>query len=417
MDRGDGVSNGLELYAERVRRMADHVALRDTDQVPFIFATRFWSAKLAGITFEEFMYDADKAVAVTRDAIRLLEPDAYSATLYAFGEAMETLDYKPMHWPGHGTDPNATFQYLDEEFMSAKEYDAFLFDPTGYYMKTYLPRIGGAYEALAMLPDFPTQVEWGVIQGLRPFANKQFQEGMKRLFKAGEQVEAATQKTIAFMNEMKEEGYPVQAGGFCKAPYDHFVDSMRGSKGGMLDMYRNPEKLLAAIDKAGQFIIRSVAEGARAIGCPYIFIPLHWGLDGFMSPDQFKTYYWPALKKVILHFIDEDLIPTVLWEGNCTTRLELIGDIPAAKAVYWFEQTDLVHAKEVLGDTVCLRGNVPTSLLNTGTAEEVDAYCRNLIEKVGKGGGFMLDGAASIPDEAKNDNVIAMARSVHKYAA
>jgi hypothetical protein len=39
-----------------------------------------------------------------------------------------------------------------------------------------------------------------------------------------------------------------------------------------------------------------------------------------------------------------------------------------------------------------------------------------LIEKVGKGGGFILDGAASIPDEAKPENVLAMARSVRKYA-
>jgi hypothetical protein len=39
-----------------------------------------------------------------------------------------------------------------------------------------------------------------------------------------------------------------------------------------------------------------------------------------------------------------------------------------------------------------------------------------LIQKVGKGGGFMLDGSASIPDEAPNENVIAMAQSVHKYA-
>jgi uroporphyrinogen-III decarboxylase len=59
---------------------------------------------------------------------------------------------------------------------------------------------------------------------------------------------------------------------------------------------------------------------------------------------------------------------------------------------------------------------VPTSLLITGTPEEVDQYCKTLIAKVGKGGGFILDGAASIPDEAKPENVMAMAKSVQKYA-
>ena len=73
-------------------------------------------------------------------------------------------------------------------------------------------------------------------------------------------------------------------------------------------------------------------------------------------------------------------------------------------------------AKDVLGDTVCLRGNVLPSLLNTGTPEEVDAYCKDLIEYVGKDGGFILDGAASLTDEAPLENVLAMVQSVRKYA-
>ena len=127
--------------------------------------------------------------------------------------------------------------------------------------------------------------------------------------------------------------------------------------------------------------------------------------------------YWPGLRKVIMHLIEHDLIPVVFWEGDCGSRLEHIGDIPRGKAVYWFEKTDLVRAKSILGDTVCLRGNVPTSMLVAGTPEEIDEYCKMLITKVGKGGGFILDGAASIPDEARTENVLAMARSVHKYTA
>ena len=405
-----------KLYDQRVQRVADQVALKETDRVPFVFGTRFWSAKIAGITFEKFMYDVDAAIDATREAVRLVDPDQFGSTIYAFGKAMETLDYKPMEWPGHGTDPNATFQYLDEEFMPATEYDEFLFDPTGYYIHKYLPRIAGAYAFMNKFPDYPTQVEWDVITGLAAFADKTVQDGFKTLFKAGEEAAETLTKVRAFAEEMKAEGYPIAGGGFCKSPYDHFVDAMRGSKGGMLDMFRKKDKLAEAMEKITEYLLRGVAEGAKRAGSPYIFMPLHWGLDGFMSPDQFKTYYWPPLRNIVLKLIEQGVVPTLLWEGNCTTRLELIGDIPAGKAVYWFELTDLVKAKEVLGDTVCLRGNVPTSLLITGTPEDTDAYCRNLIEKVGKGGGFILDGAASIPDEARKENVLAMANSVKKYA-
>jgi hypothetical protein len=409
--------SNAELYDERVQRIADNVALKETDRTPFIYGSRFWAATYTGITFKDLMYDVDKAIDATRTVVELLKPDAYSATLYSFGETLDELEYKPMKWPGNGADDNATFQYIDEEFMSAKEYDEFLLDPTGFYLKKYLPRISSTFaQSYGNMPDVISHSEWRLIVGVRAFANPEVQEGFKKLFRAGEAAERSVQKTIGFVKEMKEAGYPHAAGSFCKAPYDHFVDFLRGSKGGMLDMFRNKDKLMESMDKASEFLLRKVADEAKASGSPYVFIPLHWGLDGFMSPDQFKTFYWPGLKKIMTRLIDEDLVPLVLWEGNCTSRLEMIGDIPAGKAVYWFESTDIFKAKEILGDTVCLRGNVPASLLNTGTADEVDAYCKRLITEVGKGGGFILDGAASIPDEAKTENVVAMANSVHKYA-
>ena len=408
--------DNAELYKQRWQRIEDNVALRETDRVPFVYFSTFWATKLAGITYEEAMYDVDKYVDVTKQAIEMLEPDAFSALLFAFGQTMEGLDYKPMKWPGHGTDPNATFQYIDKEYMSVAEYDEYLFDPTGFYLKKYLPRLAGAYEPLALLPEFPANAEWDLIGAVGGFANPDLQKGLKRLFEVGEKTAYTFQKLGGLIADMKEAGTPIIAGGFTKAPYDLFSDFLRGSKGAMIDMFKNKDKLLAAMDKARVLLNRNVKATTEMFGCNQVFMPLHWGLDGFMSPDQFKTFYWPQLRQTIMELIDNDLVPCLLWEGNCSSRLEIIADVPPGKCVYWFEGTDMIKAKEVLGDIVCLRGNVPASILNTGTPDDVDAYCRNLIEKVGKGGGFILDASVGVPDEAKIENVVAMAESVKKYA-
>jgi len=135
-----------------------------------------------------------------------------------------------------------------------------------------------------------------------------------------------------------------------------------------------------------------------------------------MSLDKFKTFFWPSLRKLMLDLIANDLIPMPLWEGNCTSRLETIADIPPGRAIYWFERTDLTRAKEVLGEVVCLRGNVPASLLTTGTPEEIDEYCCKLIRAAGKGGGLILDCGIGIPDESKLENVRAMYQSVRRYS-
>lgn len=410
-------NDSTELYDKRWRRVEDAVALREPDRVPFVYFATFWAARLGGYTIREMMFDVDKYIEVSRKAIDMLKPDAYSALMFAHGQTLAGLNFNPMQWPGHGVEDNATFQYLDTEFMSAGEYDEYIFDPTGFYLKKYLPRLAGAYEIFELFPDFAASAEWDLIAAVSGFADTRLQEGLKHLFEVGAKTAYILAQTMDYSREMKAAGYPLIAGGFCKAPYDLFADFLRGSKGAMLDMFRNRDRLLEAMAKARVLLLRQVEATTKLLGCPYVFMPLHWGLDGFMSPDQFKTFYWPELRNIILTLIEKGLVPCLLWEGNCNSRLETIADIPRGKAMYCFEGTDIFRAKEVLGDIVCLRGNVPSSLLNVGTPDDVDAYCRKLIEYVGKGGGFILDGAIGIPDEAKVENVVAMAESVRKYSS
>ena len=75
---------------------------------------------------------------------------------------------------------------------------------------------------------------------------------------------------------------------------------------------------------------------------------------------------------------------------------------------------DISRAKEILGDTACFRGNVPASLVCTGSSEKVRAYVKNLIDVVGKGGGLMVDFGAFL-DEAKHENVKAVIDFTKEY--
>ena len=82
--------------------------------------------------------------------------------------------------------------------------------------------------------------------------------------------------------------------------------------------------------------------------------------------------------------------------------------------MYSFEKTDIFKAKEVLGEVVCIRGNVPLSILCTGTPEDVKDYCKKLIDQVGCGGGFIMDASTQL-DDAKPENVKAMFEFTKEY--
>jgi len=143
-------------------------------------------------------------------------------------------------------------------------------------------------------------------------------------------------------------------------------------------------------------------------------MPLHKGADGFMSGKQYETFYWPTFKKVIMALVNEGIVPVLFAEGGYNTRLEVIKELPKASVAWWFDQTDMAKAKKVLGDRACLMGNVPTSLMMTGTPKEVKEHCRKLIEVCAPGGGYILSGGANI-DKGPPENLRAMMEAAREY--
>jgi uroporphyrinogen-III decarboxylase len=143
-------------------------------------------------------------------------------------------------------------------------------------------------------------------------------------------------------------------------------------------------------------------------------MPLHKGADGFLSDEQFRTFYWPSLRSVILGLVEGGCIPFLAAEGGYNTRLEVIRDLPPGKTVWMFDQTDMVKAKEIVGDTICMAGNISSALLKLASPQDVEEACKTLIDKAGRGGGFILTNGAFF-DHAKPENIKAMINTAREY--
>jgi len=179
-------------------------------------------------------------------------------------------------------------------------------------------------------------------------------------------------------------------------------------------MYRRPDKLLEAMEAVTPLMIKMGVGAAQMTGIPIIFIPLHKGADGFLSDEQFKKFYWPTLRKVILGLIEEGCVPSPDAEGGYNSRLKIVKDLPKGKTLWRIDQSDMVKAKETLGENACLIGNVPSAMLYLGTPQEVRDYAKKLIDTAGKGGGFILSNGAFF-DHAKPENVKAMVETAKEY--
>jgi uroporphyrinogen-III decarboxylase len=404
-------------YTTRAQRMIAVYKVQEPDRVPVSMPVGFMPAYRDGTDLHTVMYDSAKAVQAWTKFNREFEMDTYASPAgVPAGRIFDMLDYKLYLWPGHGLPTSASgFQFVEGEYMKPDEYDALIRDPSDFWMRVYLPRVFGSLESFRMLKPLPNLVEMpNVHAGFMPYTRPEVQASLRKLIDVGKELSAWTEVIAKVDQRGPELGFPIIKGSFCKAPFDTLGDTLRGTRGIMMDMYRRPDKLLEALEVIANLSIASAIDDANETGGLLASFPLHKGADGWMSAEQFETFYWPSLKKVMNAFIDEGLIVSLFAEGSYNTRLESINEFPKGTVTWLFDQTDMARAKEVLGANCCISGNVPSSLLFNGTPQGVKEYCRRLIEVCGKGGGFILAPGA-IDVNAKPENIKAMMEAAKEY--
>jgi hypothetical protein len=402
------------LYDEREERVTDAIELRTPDRVPIIVRFHFFPAKYTGVTAEELMYDPGKTEASYWRVIRDFKPDMIQNPFERFlGPLLDALDCRQARWPGRNLPAHLPYQFVEQEYMKAEEYDHLLSDPSDFIVRRLWPRIFGSLRGFEKLRPLHSAVSYSV--GMQTvFGAPEVMEALEALRKVSEESIKLISYSRKFKETSRKEGFPMEAEATTQAPFDFLADFFRGTKGIMLDMYRRPEVVRKACEKVLPFLVERAVVPARASGNPRVFIPLHKGVDGAMSREQYLKFYWPTLRELMLALIGEGLCPCPFFEGEVTSRLDIIKDMPTGKVCYKFETVDMARAREALGDGICLRGGVPVSLLVTGTPERVREHCRRLIETVAKKGAFIMDASSGL-DDARPENVRALFDATREY--
>ncbi|MCX7912734.1 MAG: hypothetical protein N2506_07250, partial [Dehalococcoidales bacterium] len=277
----------------------------------------------------------------------------------------------------------------------------------------YMPRVFGALKGFPKLPPL-TSFEEIAIQSFIPFGDPEIAAGFEALLAAGRESLKWVAAVAAVSQKALEKGFPSVMSGLAKAPFDTLGDTLRGTQAIFMDMFQRPQKLHEAMERVAPLTISRAINAVNNSVAPVVIMPLHKGADSFMSVKQYETFYWPTFKKVVMALVNEGIVPVLFAEGSYNKRLDIIGDFPKGAVAWYFDQTDIFEAKKKIGNTCCIMGNVPTSLLMTAPAQQVKEYCRKLIEVCGKGGGYILAGGANI-DQGRAENLRAMMAAAKEY--
>ena len=183
-----------------------------------------------------------------------------------------------------------------------------------------------------------------------------------------------------------------------------------------LDIHRIPDKVQAVMDAMVDDLIESTIEVARLTGIPGVFLVLERGGCFYFPLKVFERFEFPYIKKMTEAFVAEGMIVDFHFDQDWTLNLPYLLDLPARMCICELDsKTDIFKAKEILKDHMCIAGDVPAGLQALGTPGEMEEYCKQLIDVVGKDTGFILSSGCTVAADCTYDNFKAMVDTGRNY--
>jgi len=383
--------DGDVMSAERRIRAAVH--LQEPDRVPVSPLVYYFAARYAGMTNHDLFDPGKYNQAIDKVYYELGPWDAYCFIQVYDPELVAFLVPMKSKEPGYDLPPDSVRQFLEEEVMGAEDYQWIIRacerNPRLAYLRLYFrlipriyPHVGDGWRCRAFM--LPRMTRNAALLA-REFRNWR-KRGVTLLYSVG-----------------------------AEAPFDTF-SLARGLMNFVKDMAKYPDEIgRAAHALVNAYVFRFTAV-SRFMGIRRAIIDVHRSSNDFISPDMFKRLSFPSLKMMVEKLAAVGIDCVLHLDGNWDLNLEILRELPAGRVVAQFDGgTDIFRAKEIIGDRICIYGDVPAGMLALADPAEVDEYCHRLIEEVGKGGGFILGSGCEVAPNAKPENVRTMLHAVEKY--
>lgn len=404
-----------QLRKEKEDRIHKAVALEIPDRVPIICGMGYFPGKNCNVPSSAAYYDHDAWIEAYRKTLLEFQADLIYPQTPSPGKASEILALKTARWPGYGLDIWKGHQSIEVDAMFGNEWDEWLTDRANYMLRKYIPRVSDKLKGLEKLPDLSTMMGGMSANMLgMAMADPEVEASIMTLIEYGKEAKKFGDVMFRFNKMIEDTGNPIYFQGSAMPPFDMVSHSLRGMQGTMVDMYRHPDKIHKAVDIILERSLAMPLPPPSENGYIRLFMTNTRGSDNFMSNKQFDEFYWPSFKQVIENRLALGGTMCVFFEGDFTKKLEYLLELPKGKMIVRLDSTDIYRAKEILGGHHCLQGNIPSTLLQAGTVDDVKDYCKKLIDDIGKDGGFILSPRSST-DEVKPENLKAMIDFTHEY--
>jgi len=355
------------LLQERTERLNRTIALESTDRAPVILLADAYFAAHIGAPLSRMAASMEESNKITVEALLdFPEVDGVEFT-FAAAKLFPLAFMSEVKMPGKDLPENTVWQIHEREVMTIEDYDTIL------------------------------KVGWNAFKG--DYLTNRLKIDLPALFEELSGVPRWNQR-------VEDQGKVVYT---CLAPctVNEHLTGGRSLAKFMMDLKRMPDKVQEVLDVIQTDSMQMLRHQIQHTGPKIVFLSPARGASEFFAPKLWERFVWKYIKQTAEVIIEEGGIVNFHLDSNWTRDLEFFKAFPAKKCVFEIdEKTDIYKAKELLGDRMAIKGNVPAAMLTLGHPDEVYTYCTKLIKDMGTG--FILGAGCGIPYNAKDENVKAM---------
>jgi len=367
-----------------VERVLTAINLKEPDRVPVWPLIDYLPVNYIDITAQEMIEDPDKSQKAFEWIYHKL--GGYDIAFAGGSFYMQIVNPFPdffsifyLDWrlPGRFLEVNASPQLyeraLDDPFIHVEDYDKII------------------EKGLLYLANFKRA-------GIRD---------MMKLSKIGQKVNEYSKKWWTHFK------VPTFNDGAAITPFD-LLSVFRGATNFMKDIYRHADKIKEVSDFLIDNLILMGEYGISMSQGKTILVGAARGSADFISLKHFEELFWPYFKKMVTKYVNDGFIVQLHMDTDWTDRLHYLRELPKGKIyLHMDERTDIFKAKEVLGDHMCIEGNLKPSVFTLGTPALIEKETKKIIDGCAEGGGLFV--GSEIPDDAKLENIKAMIDTCKTY--
>ncbi|MFZ7134303.1 MAG: hypothetical protein ACOWWR_18300 [Eubacteriales bacterium] len=383
-----------KLFDSRLEDLVTTINHKEPKRVPICMDAISWPTAYSGGKTDELVDEPER---MASEYVRVFK-DIYVDCILDPGvtypiRSFQALEGKSFLISSDGV----TIQHMmQDSIMKENEYDQLISDPDGFALNVLAKR---KYDKL--------------------YASKE--EAYTALKKAAVAFKKHIRLNQLIVDILREDFGIIRLWGdyFVPHPFDFIFDSLRGMKGALIDVRRQPEKLMEAIEVLCEKSMAEDKTNFDAIkGENWPFVRSGFHVVPYIGLKDFKKFWWPFFVKMYQPYIDAGVKIFLKSEGKSGYCFDMYRDLPKSSMIIQLEEDDPFDIHRRLGDVATIAAGITTNLLKYGTKQECIDYVKRCFDTFAPGGGFIFlqDRPLLCANDVKVDNLFAVYAFAKEYA-